>query len=353
MNNENNDKNLLIFYLSANDRYFVFTKFIDELIKCKDINRVKLLIVNSDEDSSFYDNYLKNIEISYEFAHVECPQSNYIPKVKFAIEYAKQNNYEYIMKYDNDMIIPSYTLNFILDNLDKLDNDDVATISPTITTGIPSVEYFIDDFIDDATSLSIREEFKKCEFHIQPNVMDYRPMNICTLGNSGNWDYEDYYEKLNIYTDSYPDYGNGRTNYGFCKFYKGIHPIRHGFGNQLINDYIIKHKKRFFEDKKCLLYRDTHPYLCDMCFIIKTKNYDRLINIDDLLIDGCDEVPVNRFAWNNNKKHYIIRGGFAIHITYNWRWDLNKEFGGSNIDRPTLTLEEYEKQFIELLYDTN
>lgn len=345
---------LLLFYLSANDRHFVFTKFIDELLKSKHVHKIKLLIVNSTEDSSFYDSYLNDINIDYEFKYIPCPQDNYLPKVQCAIEYAKLYNYSYIMKYDNDILMPAYTLDFILENLQELDRDDVATISPTITTGIPSVEYFIDDFfLDDSLVKKVREEFKKCEFHVQPNVMDYRPMNICTINNLNDWNYLDYYSKLNEYIDILPDFGNGRTVYNFCKFYKGIHPIRHGFGNSIINDYIIENRERFFQKKSCSLISDNSPYLCDMCFVIRTDNYDSLMNKENLIIDGCDEVPVNRFAWNNNKKHNIIKGGYTIHITYNWRWVLNNVYGGSNIDKPLVSLEDYEQDFISRLYDSN
>jgi hypothetical protein len=347
------DNKLLIFYLTANDRYFVFTKFIDEILKSNVRNNIRLLLVNSNSDFSFYKSYLNDKGIEYDTAHVECPQSNYLPKVHYAINYAKDNGFLYIMKYDNDILMPAYTLDFIVQNLKELENPEVATISPTITTGIPSVEYFIDDFLSDEEARQVREEFKKCQFFIQPNVMDYRPMNICTIYNEEDWNYVDYFDKLKCYTDSLPDFGNGRTIYNFCKFYMGMHPIRHGFGNQIINDLIIKYKDRFFDSKKCNLFKDDKPYLCDMCFVIKTSNYDILMNQDNLIIDGCDEVPVNRFAWNYNKYHFVIRGGYTIHITYNWRWDLNNVYGGSNIDRPNVTLEEYEETFINSIYDTN
>ena len=87
-----------------------------------------------------------------------------------------------------------------------------------------------------------------------------------------------------------------------------------------------------------------------MCFLISTYNYNKLINIDNLIIDGCDEVPLNRYSWNNNIKHLIINNGYAIHITYNWRWFLNNKDGGSNIDKPTEDILTYEERFINMLY---
>lgn len=346
------DNKLLIFYLTSNDRYFIFDKFIAELQKIKNIGSIKLLLVNSSPDLSFYSDKLSQSGIEYDLAYVECPQSDYLPKVRYAIEYAKNNSYRYIMKFDNDVIVPTYTLDYILSELDVLSTGDALTLSPSISTGIPSVEYFIDDFFDNDSASKIRSEFKKCIFQIQEGIMDYTPLNKQSIDNGDEWNYEDYYNSLNSYIDGLPDLGNGRTANNYSKFYKGIHPIRHGFGNSLINNGIIDDRKKFFEKKECKI-TELNPstYLCDMCFVIRTDTYDRIINLENLIIDGCDEVPINRYSWNNNIPHLVIRGGYAIHITYNWRWNLNNIDGGSNIDKPNLTLDEYELNFINSLYE--
>jgi hypothetical protein len=151
---------LLIFYLTSNDRYFIFKKFVDEIYKSEYRDNIFLLLVNSNADFNFYNEYLSGKNISYGKASVSCPSSNYLPKVKFAIDFAIKNNYKYIMKCDNDVIIPSYTINYIIENLDALNKPNVLTISPTITTGIPSVEYFIDDFLNEDEAIEIRKEFK-------------------------------------------------------------------------------------------------------------------------------------------------------------------------------------------------
>lgn len=343
---------LLIFYLTNNDRYFIFDKFVNEIQKIKNRENIKLLVVNSSPDLLFYSDKLLQSGIEYDLAFVECPQSNYLPKVRYAIEYAKKGNYEYIMKFDNDVIVPAYTIDYIVSELHVLKTNKALTLSPTISTGIPSVEYFIDDFFEKPYVYKIREEFKKCVFHIQDGIMDYTYLNSQSIDNESNWNYKDYYNLLNSYIDGLPDLGNGRTNNNYSKFYKGIHPIRHGFGNSLINEGIINNVKRFFQKKECKIVElDRSTYLCDMCFVIKTDNYDRIINIENLIIDGCDEVPINRYSWGNNLPHLVIRGGYAIHITYNWRWHLNNIDGGSNIDKPNLSLVEYEEDFINKLYN--
>ena len=345
--------NLLIFYLTSNDRPFVFDKFVTHLNKSKHKNNFKLLIVNSSSDHDFYQNCLSNASINYEIVTVNCPQSNYLPKVRFAIQYAKNNNYKFILKYDSDVLIPTYTFDYMLEKTTELENTNYLTIGPSITTGIPTVEIFIDDFFNKNESKQLRNEFKKCVFNIQPGIMDYQPLNQHTI-KSEEWNYENYYNGLNTYMDSFQDIGNGRTTNGYSKFYRGIHPIRHGFGNDLLNEMVLKYKEKFFSEKQCYLMEDNLcKQLVAMCFIITTENYDKIINRENLTIDGCDEVPINRYGWINNFKHLIVRNGFAIHITYNWRWHLNNIDGGSNIEKPKVSLLEYEKNFIKQLYDEN
>ena len=123
----NNEDKLLIFYLTNNDRYFVFKKIIDEINNCNYKNNIFLLIVNTNNDSSFYNEYLSQYQISNETVCVDCPVYDYLPKVRFAINYATNNNFKYIMKCDNDVLIPSYTIDCIVENLEELNKTNILT----------------------------------------------------------------------------------------------------------------------------------------------------------------------------------------------------------------------------------
>jgi hypothetical protein len=342
-------KTLLIFLLTNNDRYFTFDKLILEINKSLYKKNIFLLIVNSVNSFDYYIKQLDGSDILHKLSFVECPKHNYLPKVRHAISFAIKNKYDYIMKCDNDMIIPSYTLNSIYENLKYLDNPDNLTLSPTISTGIPSCEYFIDDFLNDNEAKEVRNEFKKCQFNKMKMIMDYTPLNKCTILDEKEWNYNDFYSYLDTYVDGLKYEKNDRTNLGYCKHYKGIHPIRYGYGNDKLNDLIIKNKEKFFLKNKYDIIIDDKPYLCNMCFVIKTDNYDKLMNKENLIIDGCDEVPLNRFRRKYNLNHLIIRYGYAIHITYNLKWYFNSSNGGY-IETPNLNLGEYEKKFVELLY---
>lgn len=328
-----NDK-ILVFYLTASNRYFIFDKFIDEINKCSTstVSKLHMLIVNSSSDMTYYNNKLSSYNIDFSCAHVPCPQNNYLPKVRYAISYALTNNYKYIFKCDNDFIIPAYTFDYIIDNIQLLDKE-YLTLSPNISTGMPSVEYFVDEAFDKEEQKKIRNEFNKCKFNLQPGIFDYR-----CLYTEGDWNYIEYFDKLKK----------------LPTLYRGAHPVRYGFGNDLINNLIIKHKKRIFEKKECSVIVGDSSYFANMGFFISTHHYHRLMNIEKLTINGCDDIPLNRYGWNYNLKHGIISHGYAIHIAYGWRWCINNTQTGDNyinIDCPTNSLIEYEEDFINRLYN--
>jgi hypothetical protein len=327
----------LIFYLTACDRYFIFDKFIDEINKCSvdTIDKLHLLIVNSSPDMTYYESKLTKQKIQYTCVHVPCPQNNYLPKVKYAINFGLTNNFKYTFKCDNDFIITHYTMDYIIQNISLLDSK-YLTLSPNISTGMPSVEYFIDEAFTKDESEQIRDEFKKCKFNLQPGVFDYRGLHQ----PGGKWDYKQFFNQL--------------TN--LPTWYKGAHPVRYGFGNDMINDLIIKHKTDIFQKKDCSVIEGDISYFANMGFFINTQIYHKLINVEKLTINGCDDIPLNRYGWKHNLKHGIISHGYAIHIAYGWRWCLNNTQSGHqyvDIDCPTKTLIEYEEQFINKLYVTD
>jgi len=339
---------LMILYMTNNDRLFVFDRFVDELSKTACKAGVHLLIVNTTQDDS-YSSRMIGLGIPFTVACVPCPRSDYLPKIRYGIQFAKQHGFSYMMKCDNDVIIPAYTLEFMYANRATLNKE--LTLSPSLSTGIPSVEYFIDSLFTPEDAASVREDFKQCEFHDQEGIFDYRPLNACTIG-AETWNPTTYFKTLRELSESMQVDSRGRDRYGHSKFYRGMHPVRHGFGNQRINDLIIKNRDALFRDKECYVVAEENTYLCNMCFMISTANYDRLMNVENLTIDGCDEVPLNRYAWNTGLRHQIIRNGYAIHITYNWRWFLNNVDGGSNIEKPTEPIVAFEEDFVRKLYQS-
>jgi len=342
--NESSNESVLILYITNNDRFFVFDRFLDELKSAS--GQYHLLIVNTSPENMYAD-HMRGSGVPYTFACVPCPRVDYLPKIRYGIDFAKQYGFKYVMKCDNDIIIPAYTLTYMYANRGLVLSHGL-TLSPSLSTGIPSVEYFIESLCTPEEIDLIRSDFKQCVFHDQETIFDYRPLNKCTVG-ADRWDPTYYFRSLKELSDSMITDVHGRDQARHCRFYRGMHPVRHGFGNKRINDLIIKNRNRVFADKECFVRMDEN-YLCDMCFMISTKNYNQLMNVENLVIDGCDEVPLNRYAWNTGLKHLIVHHGYAIHITYNWRWTLNNQDGGSNIDKPAETIAEFEEDFVKSLY---
>jgi hypothetical protein len=120
-------------------------------------------------DEEFYIHEInKYSDIKYETFNV-IPDNNYLRKVKYAGSYAELNGFPYMMKCDNDIFIKSETLDYMIDNLTLLENSNHLTIGPVLTSGIPGIEYF-------------KEQYKEKESSkIDEKIEDLRCKEIKTL----------------------------------------------------------------------------------------------------------------------------------------------------------------------------
>jgi hypothetical protein len=304
---------LSIFYLTEDRRHHTFPHFIEMLNKSNKKDLWKLLILTSSHDSDFYKSEISNYEINNEVIYFDPnpeKDNNYINKSNYAIEYGEKHNIPYLMKCDNDIFLKSQTLDFIIDNLHLLENSNHLTLCPTLSSGIPAIEYFKDQFLDEFAQKEIEKLFLKTNMYDRDGV-NYHILNKHTL-HSNVWNKDDFFSTVK----------------SINHFYKGVHPIRFNLENiQFINNYLIENKEKFFRDHELsIIDNDNSPYLCNSIFCIKRENYKQIINDKSLFEDGLDEVPLNKFAWKNEMNHLFIKNGFAIHMYYNWTHDhINKE----------------------------
>jgi len=187
---------------------------------------------------------------------------------------------------------------YIIDNLDLLNDKRNIIITPTLTTGIPSLEYFIDDFLTVDQATEVRNEFNKYTFS---NIdWYYSSLNI---NKSNKWNYNIFYDKVS------------KLNHPF----KGIHPLRPSQDlHELLNKYVVKYKNELMSKRDYILYYDnTSPYICNNIFCIKTEKYKEIVNNKSLFADGCDEVPLNRQRDIDKSNIIFVRNGAAIHAAYN------------------------------------
>jgi hypothetical protein len=297
---------LTIFYLTDNSRHFTFDYFVKLLNFSKTKDKWGLLVLTHTFDQDFYHSILQHTNITYNILNVP-HENNYMTKVRNAIHYAKQNNHNYMMKCDNDIFITPQTLDYIVENLNLLDDPKNLTIGPTLSSGIPSVEYFIEKFVTPEQKNHIESLFLKSQFYDRDGA-SYTYLNSHTIG-SLNWNKTAFFKDVK----------------NMDHHYKGVHPIRINYeAIDYLNNCILENKQGFFTSMPTgIIKDDISPYLCDSIFCIKTDIYEKIINDSSLFVDGYDEVPLNKYAWNNGCSHLFVENGFAIHILYNWFSDLH------------------------------
>ena len=292
---------LLLFYLTDDMRHYTFPHFIKMLDNLQNKKQVKILVLTHRYDNDFYAEYLRNSGFDFIIQNVEV-EYNYLKKIHFACNYAQQNNFPYMMKCDNDIFIKSQTLDYMIDNLHLLENGRHLTIGPTLTSGIPSIEYFKEDFLDVVANETLENYFLKTNMYNRDGVT-YEVLNSHTL-TANKWNKNDFFESVKA----------------IDHHYKGTHPIR--FNTEaldFLNNYIIQNKNRFMEDKHLsIIDNDDSPYLCNSVFCIKTKTYTSIITDYSLYVDMFEEVPLNKYAWKTNMNHLFVKNGYAIHMYYNW-----------------------------------
>lgn len=309
---------LLIFYLTDDRRHFTFPHFISLLNQSNKKTSWKLLVITSAFDEDFYTEQLKTYpDIQFDTFRVDF-HNNYMKKANYAVHYAEKFGFPYLMKCDNDLFIKPDVLDYMVDNLSILDNSRNLTLGPTLTSGIPGIEYFKEQFLDNESQDKIDVMFLNTVFKNEYGA-DYTFLNKHTL-ESTSWNKYDFFESV----------------YKMDHYYKGIHPIRvNELSLQFLNQYIIDNKERFLEPMSMdLIFDNFSPYLCNSIYCIKTEKYKTIINDESLFVDGFDEVPLNKYAWKNRLNHVFVKNGFAIHMYYNWKPDH----------------VEHEKQFCEKFF---
>ena len=297
---------LLLVYLSNAKRHYTFRHFINLLDKSKNKKDFKLLILIDSDDKNFYYEELKKVDIQHDI-RMFCYADNYIWKLRYANDIATEFNIPYMMKCDNDIFFTADTFDFMFDNLDKL-NDKHLTIGPVLSSGIPTVEYFLEQYMDPSSADIVRQKFLQTTF-FDRNHTCFKQLNAHTI-YANNWDKKSFFENLK------------NTVYPF----RGIHPIRvNNDAIHFVNQYILDNKQKFYDNNpKEIIYDDNSPYLCNSVFCIRTDVYRKILYDYSLFQDAYDEVPLNKFSWNNNMNHLFIKNGFGIHMLYNWNEDYLK-----------------------------
>ena len=291
---------LLIFYLSDNGRHFTFPHFVNLLNESTLKLDWKIIVLTHNDELDFYRSILSHTTIQNDVFNFPSHQ-NYLEKVRFAIQYAKTEEFPYMMKCDNDLFYRGRTLDYMINNLELLDNPSNLTLGPLLSSGIPCIEYFMNDFMNDSERTLLQQKFLETRMEDLWGAT-YTPLNKYTI-EATLWNGQEFFHAVQ------------QTSH----HYKGIHPIRVNLDAiQYLNQCVIQNKEKFYKDSELsVIYDSSSPYLCNSVFCIKTSTYDSIVQDVSLYVDDFDEVSLNKYAWKMGTSHLFVRNGYGLHMYYN------------------------------------
>jgi hypothetical protein len=292
------NKKITINYFPHSRFYYVFS-LIKELAKLRDetksIIKINLLF-------SHIDNEVMRIRDLFQERNIEAELfgingGDYMAKVNTAITNTQT---DFFVKLDEDVFLSSDVWEYFFNNYEKLNDSNVAFMTPILSTGIPTTDSFIEQFFKEEDKKKIYDIFLKVTFGEIWGV-DYSILNKFTI-QASKWDSKAFYKEV------------ANINH----FYKGIHPVRLSSEAQIfITDYIINNIHKLFENKDLSISKEKFPYLCNNIVMLKTDTFKKIVDDKSLFKDGFDEVPINLYMQNNNLNMLIINNGFGVHPSYN------------------------------------
>tara|TARA_A100001201_G_scaffold88060_1_gene77404 strand:+ start:1076 stop:2023 length:948 start_codon:yes stop_codon:yes gene_type:complete len=221
--------------------------------------------------------------------------TDYLHKINFCLN----TQCKYSCSIDEDIFLTTRTWNYIIENINILDDPDLLFFAPVISNGIPSVEMFIEDFFSKNEKNIIYNKF--CDTII-PNLWGVNYEAYLNKKRS-TWNAGDFYTDVSK----------------IQHHYKGIHPVRISEDCQrYLCEVICNNKDRLFNNtKKMYIEKYKLPYFCNSVFFINTEIWKSIITDRSLFKDAYDEVPLNLFKDRHNLSMGFIRNGLAIHMAYN------------------------------------
>lgn len=290
-------------YTKNRKDFYLLTFYFLNKIKPENKKLIKLNILANDDENIWKERCQKNLNnIKYNIK-IFGDGFNYLNKIKYAIS----DENEFSIKLDEDCFINNHIFDYLIENINILNNTDNLLLGTLLSHNIPTCDYFIDGFFDEKNKLKIHQYFLNQEMPRGLFNVDYSPLNKYTI-HSKEWNYSEYYNGLNMINTEL----------------KGMHPIRISWQAQFfMNEYIISNIEKLIEKKEYNIINIEAPYFNNSFFAIKTNVWANIIlkssNTD------YDEVAINIYKKKENKKFLFIDKSYSIHTMY------NTIFGNQNI----------------------
>ena len=223
-------KTITINYL-ANEMTQYFKSIFGQLIKIKDSNKEKInvnMLVSKPHDDNIDIKLLTDNGIEAQIIYLPESGRHYMCKVENAMNIANK----YTISLDEDVFLNNHIWDFMIENCDVLDDDKNLLFSPLLSTGVPTIDWFVEQFFDEEDKNLLFEKFKNT-YIVESNCTPpgCGVLNKCTI-DSDKWDCENFYNEVK----KMPTY------------YKGVHPVRVSDELQsLLVDLVLKYKDKLLK----------------------------------------------------------------------------------------------------------
>lgn len=264
-------------------------------------------------------------DIQYKVYYYQDIEVNYMQKIHTAVN----DSDEYAIKLDDDCFIGSHVWDYIIENINVLDDKDNFILTPILSNNIPHTDRFVDQFVLDD---EVKQKIYNCYLNqSMPNGLfgaDYSPLNEFTI-NSSTWNSDKFFE------------GVSRLS----TYLKGIHPIRVcGEAQVTLNNYLVENLERIQEKREYSIKEFKEPYYTTSTFAIRTEEWRNLLSTP--AYDAFDEIQLNMYKHMTGKRFLYVENGFGIHTIYNTLFG-NKNPWGIGLENG----REYELEFVNDLTD--
>lgn len=266
------------------------------LSQSKYLDEINVCILTQSNTAEYYANLIDRYNFNSEILGFG-EHDNFMSKIRYLISLGG-----YSIKMDEDSFISAPVLDFMIDNINTLDEN--LLITPSFITGVPSFEFVYNDLMDAEDKLGILDILLRTPITRIGNLICPDAFNNEELGK--------YYLDLNgTYPHRFFD-----TVRKIPHVYKGIHPIRINYYAQLFMLLWMCDNIDLFMNNNYYLYNsnyEDYPYLCNHIHLIKAEEYNKAIN----QYPHCfDEVSLNLYRQNNDLNFTFVRNCAAIQIMY-------------------------------------
>jgi hypothetical protein len=279
-----------------------------EFAQIKDENKSKVILVvycHEKYQETWESLLLPVVEAGIEVSMAAMMDDTYIDKVRIA----HQSDLPYTCKWDDDVFINRYVWDFMIENIQVVDQPDTAVLAPIISNGMPSVELFVEDFLTESETKYVHDIF------LRDNIV--RDMWLCNyedvytgIQNMKEWDGKEFWRLVHVNNPIKPPcpqpwyYINA----------KGIHPARFSYDyNMFAANHAINNQDMLMQPREYSLGKYKSPYFCNNLFMSRTEFY---VTSQTIFFDHWDEGQMTTLMNARNQSPTYVRNSYGIQPAY-------------------------------------